>query len=566
MLKRLVVRLCPPDVSIKGHIVAFSTIAGLVAAAMSGCGIGDKTPEPSTPKSSPAAASTPSTDRSLDTSAFKVTVRSDQSTPPLTVTVSNQPPPQLPDFLISNDPGVNVTMANGAQPDKPVTLKFDFSGKPALGTPGTVPAVAAVSEGLAEPEVLPSQWDPATRTLVAQTDHLSFFFPINLDLKRFSDRIANALNGFLGLSSSKPSCVGQKLIVGDITYTLDPPTVPAAWPCLSRSGDKISVDLYANSPNGWIVRSNPVSSDQTVDLTADVATTFDQAAYRTLFAASVGNGTFMLPGGTTHLRFDEASPPQQVMLRADPGVTLINGAFLAFHALFPSSKLWDIPDVVTCLNTLVTSNFGGDPTGAAFGNDVQAVTKCMTQATDHLRGKPIDSLATLASRSLGAVLSLGPDIANQLAANLRGFIGEFTGENTETIAVRADQSTTTTSSTPPPSSDGAAVIDRVDVTTWAYDRVQGDTYKADNDGGKQIEVFWKSFAGAKQVRSGCNSTVRIEGSGTNETKTTSNCDSYDPGTYLKVQNPGTYTVTVTVRQNGQPEIIAQRTVTILPHS
>jgi hypothetical protein len=406
-----------------------------MATAASGCGIGDKTPGPSSTKSSPAGISTPSTDHSLDTSAFKVTVSAEQSTPPLTVTASNQPPPQLPDFLSSSDPGVSVAMANGAQPDKPVTVKFDFSGKPAFGTPGRVPAVAAVSEGLAEPEVLPSQWDPGTRTLVAQTDHLSLFFPINLDLKRFGDRIANALNGFLGLSSGKPSCVGQKLVVDDTTYTLDPPTVPASWPCLSRSGNKISVDLAANSPNGWIVRSNPVTSDQSVDLTADLVSTFDQAAYRTLFAASVGDGTFMLPGGTTHLRFDKGRPPQQLTLRADPGVTLINGAFLAFHALFPSSKLWDIPDVVTCVNTLVTSNFGGDPTGAGFGNDVQGLTKCMTQATNHLRGKPIDSLATLASRTLGAVLSLGPDIANQLAANLRGFIGEFTGENTETITV-----------------------------------------------------------------------------------------------------------------------------------
>jgi hypothetical protein len=109
------------------------------------------------------------------------------------------------------------------------------------------------------------------------------------------------------------------------------------------------------------------------------------------------------------------------------------------------------------------------------------------------------------------------------------------------------------------------VIDRVDVTTWAYDRVQGDTYQADNAGGKNIEVFWKSFAGSDQVRSGCSSTVRIEGPGANETKNASGCDSYDPGTYLKVRSPGVYTVTVTVRQNGQPEITAQRTVTILPH-
>ncbi len=103
------------------------------------------------------------------------------------------------------------------------------------------------------------------------------------------------------------------------------------------------------------------------------------------------------------------------------------------------------------------------------------------------------------------------------------------------------------------------------MTTWAYDRVQGDTYKADNTGAKQLEVFWKSFAGAHQVRSGYNSTVRLQGPGTDQTKNESGCDSYDPGTYVTAKNPGVYTVTVTVRQDGQPDIVATRTVTILPH-
>jgi hypothetical protein len=110
------------------------------------------------------------------------------------------------------------------------------------------------------------------------------------------------------------------------------------------------------------------------------------------------------------------------------------------------------------------------------------------------------------------------------------------------------------------------VIDRVEVTTWAYDRVEGDTYVADNTGAKQIEVFWKSFAGADQIRSGCTSTVRIEGPGTSESKDSSNCDSYNPGTYLKARSPGVHTVTVTVRQDGRPDITVQRTVKVLPHS
>jgi hypothetical protein len=62
--------------------------------------------------------------------------------------------------------------------------------------------------------------------------------------------VTHALNGYLKLSSTQPTCVGKPLVVDDTTYTLDPTAVPAAWPCLSRNGTDISVDLTLNSPSG----------------------------------------------------------------------------------------------------------------------------------------------------------------------------------------------------------------------------------------------------------------------------------------------------------------------------
>jgi hypothetical protein len=164
-----------------------------------------------------------------------------------------------------------------------LTLKFDFRGKPSIDQPGQLPAVVAVSEGSPAPEVLQSQWDPASQTLTAQTDHLSSFFPFTLDLKGFGETISNALNGYLGLSAAKPGCVGQPLVVDDTTYTLEPPTVPAAWPCLSRSGDKINIDLSSNSPLAWTVRSEPPTTDEAPDLAPDVAQGIDLVAYKTMF-------------------------------------------------------------------------------------------------------------------------------------------------------------------------------------------------------------------------------------------------------------------------------------------
>lgn len=110
----------------------------------------------------------------------------------------------------------------------------------------------------------------------------------------------------------------------------------------------------------------------------------------------------------------------------------------------------------------------------------------------------------------------------------------------------------------------APVIDRIDISTWAYDRIDGDSYTADNNGGKSLTVYWKSFAGSEQVRSGCTSTVEIVGPMLSESKNHDGCDSYNPGTTLKTRIPGVYKVTVTVRQAGLPDITADRDVTIVP--
>ncbi len=501
----------------------------------------------------------------LDTVGYKVTVTGAPSEPApvFRVTSNPQTPPKVQPYFTSTAAGVSVSLPEGRQPSAPLTLTFDFRGKPTRVQHGQLPVVVALSEGVSQPEVLPSHWDSDHQTLTAQSTHLSGFFPFGVDLKAFGQQVTSTLSGYLGLSSAKPDCVGKPLVVDDTTYTLDPVTVPAAWPCLSRRGSDISVDLASNSPLGWVVRSEPVSPDQGPDLAPDIAQAIDLGFYKTAFAPSVGDGTMLLPGGSTHLRFSKTTPPRLIDLRADPGVTLINGFLLGLHALYPSSKILDLPGVVDCLKPLAATDGGAIPSGTDIGARTRPLIDCVTSGTDAISTNPatVDlNLLTnnIATKSLGAVLSLGPDIANQLAASLSGFFGEFTGQNTETLAVRADQHTT--------SAGGAeSTIDRVDITSWAYDRVEGDTYKADNTGGKQIEVFWKSFAGAQQVRSGCHSTLRIEGPGANETKELSGCDSYDPGTFVKVRNPGVYTVTVTVRQDGRTPITAHRTVTILAH-
>jgi hypothetical protein len=353
--------------------------------------------------------------------------------------------------------------------------------------------------------------------------------------------------------------------------------VPAAWPCLSRNGDAISVDLASNSPLAWIIRSSPTTKDQQPELAPDVAQLLDQAFYRTLFAGGVGDGTFLLPGGITHLRFTKTSPPQQIGLRADPGATLLNGLILGLHAMFPDSKIFDIPGAVGCLKPFSPGQGGADPTGADIGTDTRVLIDCVQNTTDAVSDKPTPAnplawAKNIAAKTLGAVLSLGPDIANQLAASVRGVIGEFTGENTETITVHASTTTTTSASSGPATlnlsttgleAGGGLMISPnhfkfsprshdkqgyyVDLSyRWTINRPEGSDL-----GYCKGHITVTDSAGATVFHQDDDGFNACEGGG-------------GWGAHIKVYNPGTYTVTADIEMERGPNLHGTTQFTVDP--
>lgn len=124
----------------------------------------------------------------------------------------------------------------------------------------------------------------------------------------------------------------------------------------------------------------------------------------------------------------------------------------------PDAKLLAVPGMVGCLKPLAAS-LGGDhdASGTDIGTSLRPLIDCVTSTTGAVSAKPeplnpLSWAQNILSRSVGAILSLGPDIANQLAATLGGFFGELTGSNTQSITVRA-----TGASTPPPPTGPAAL-------------------------------------------------------------------------------------------------------------
>ncbi|HRD11995.1 MAG TPA: hypothetical protein PLI79_09045 [Mycobacterium sp.] len=460
---------------------------------------------------------------------------------------------------------MRVTLAGGAQPSAPIKLRFDLSDDPELaGSFSDVikPLVRTISDGDATAtDFLAAEWDPVSRTVTATTTHLSVFQVIATDVGQMMNAVADAWKQVAGQADS--SCRGKsEATIGGTKLTLTPSKAGPVAGCLRGDGDgKVGIEFTNGTRQYYGVTSTPAGQFTNPPLTGGdetIATWLHHSLGTGGLLTPRSSGTLVLPAGTTsgaiHLDVDPVALQLKTVF-AGIGMLNVRGDQLV-TAFMDTKEAWDCFTTVANVPTTVLPGNVID-----FRNTLVQLAQCGLTAS----GKAVADPKFVLHR-MGVGLSLLTTLPDQFLANVTGAIGEVSGDNhlTFTLTGAGESPTTSSSQAAPPSQSAGSAIDRVDVTTWAYNRVEGDTYVADNTGGKKIEVFWKSFAGTEQVSSGCKSTVQIDGPATSQTKEVPGCDSYNSGTYLDVRSPGTYTVTVTVHQAGQSEIRAQRTVTVLP--
>lgn len=416
-----------------------TAVVAVLAATVTGCATGETANVATIFTQSPTATTIAATAPALETSAYDLTVTG-APIAHLTATTFDGGPPDIPGFLSVSGAGVTLALPGSAQPTAPVTVSFDFAGRsvPEV-TDAVIPAVLTVAENSAQPEVLRSQWNSVTRTLTAETARLGEFFPLLVDVRYIGEQFDDAVKGLFRVGADKPDCVGKPAVIDGVRYRIEPAIIPAAWPCLKSGGDGLTIDLASRSPGGSIVRSDPPTGQMSIDLQAHLSTLVNQPAYGAIFAASVGSGTLLLPSGTTHLTFSRGGPPRQVGLRMDRGVTLLNAFSIGLNGLFPDSDVLGVPGVVACLQPLTPSIEEPDPTGAMVGTDTRSLIDCVTTTTGALFLPPKSGIpepaGNIATRSLGAILSLGPSLANQLASTLGDLLRQAPGTNTETITI-----------------------------------------------------------------------------------------------------------------------------------
>lgn len=459
-------------------------------------------------------------------------------------------------------PSVRITLGNGRQPKKPIALEFDLSNAPDLAskfTESTRPLVS-IDAGSTNSDFIAAQWHPSTRTVTAATSHLSTFAML------VTDPVDALKKGFTDAWNSAHDTSGSKCVAGDTatvdgaTLTLTPSKAGVVAACLRPIATGLNVDFDSTSrqyytvtskPSGTFTNTLPLHSSETIAVALG-------NSFRRATLTPSGRGSLVLPTGTTSGVVDLDVDP--VALQLATILTGLNMYGLDSDAL--SVAFGTGSDLLDCTVTAYQSVTHPDKTSTEeFENSLGDIAQCASAAAQKAVG---DGHTKILSK-ISTVTSLFTTLPSQLIANLTGIAGEFNGANhLEFALTRTAADASQIASAPTSSSPVDKTIDRVDVTSWAYDRVQGDTYVAANNNTKTLYIYWKSYAGEKQVRSGCTSTVKLTGSGATYTKHESNCDSYDPGTFLDVKAPGTYTANVVVHQDGHGDVTASREITILP--
>ncbi len=441
---------------------------------------------------------------------------------------------------------VSIRMDGGnTQPSAPVTVEFDLSGRPDLVaqiTDDVVPVVETASE--ADPNELDmfvAEWDPKTETVTAQLPHLTNVWLSIFDLKKVATNILKVFENVQGTIDS-PCRERSEITLGGVEYTLtarDPGDVAA---CLVGTGGTLAVDL-----------ENVTGSFYSIVVTPDTAGgiwTHSGAMGLSTAAGSLFSGVVLGSKGVLAGRsegrlvmnagvdgFEIRLLPQQQGILAQSLLSGVSMLGVSPDQLDKLTGFWDC----------VTTNVSVD--------DVYGTVTDIGQCVSNLPG----------GKRLGVAFQILA-MSRQLTDLITGALEDFTGNAVKTFQVRSARPTTAAPTpTPTTTAPQQTFVDRVELTTWAYDRVEGHTYVADNINQKMVYLYVNSFAGDKEIRRGCSTTLSVTGPAFSFNDTSQGCYVGNPGTTFKAPAPGKYTATATVSQVSRPDIVSEVVVNILPY-
>ena len=260
----------------------------------------------------------------IDLGAVRVSAPAGVAAPGTKVQVTRglQPPTvDLTALSIVAGDAVEVTLGDGIQPERPVTITFSLAGSQLAAEASEESPLAVLSYSETEDMffLMEAAWDTEAEVLTVESDHLTPFWQIRMDLPdMFEDLIADLV---LNYHYSKPDCAYAPLKAGDKTYSIATIADDSVWPCLQQEDGQIVMELHSNSILPWAVKTLPSTSAEVTGSFGDLNSRL-ASVYSGFYGLMGDERSAVLPGHVASFRFDPDQPPRMAELKFDAGLFL----------------------------------------------------------------------------------------------------------------------------------------------------------------------------------------------------------------------------------------------------
>lgn len=319
-------------------------------------------------------------------------------------------PPAWAEFAEPIGATVDITLGDGLQPQRPITVDFALENAPSDDA-----AVFVVSEdpdsAFLDHEVLGEaagarveDTSIAGSRASATLDHLSWTTVVQVSGERMIEQLAFLIKQSFGTAYAQPSCTGRSASIGGYAVLLSgESSSDGLWPCVAAEDEEtLALQLHSNSGVAWVISSWPQGRSRLEGGSADLVGLLQDALAGRQFPDD-GLSAPVLPGESATMLLDvgdtfenvlevDASPSAQAEVHGP--LTLLAQSLSALSALLPL----DWSEAVGCI---VDTNEDLAEAGAAFRTDT--ATQVVLSVMDCGLGQADGSTAALLRLALTAL-------------------------------------------------------------------------------------------------------------------------------------------------------------------
>ncbi len=357
-----------------------------------------------------ATALTPVTENGVEYNSDFVAVTAPAGVAPVGTALSIAPteapiPGEWAAFATPAAPAVEITLGAGEQPRKSITINFK-------GVERT-DATFVITETGGQVALLPRL---PTGTLTTETEHLSRFWPVTVDVTRYASYAVEYVANALQITAPAPACYQSDGLYPDVGARISRVAGDAAWPCISRTErSSVEFSLQSNSAPAWIVSTKP-AWDVQYPTTLGLASAIASATWLNT-APNRAHNALLLSESAVNFTAERAEDTL-IRMEVDPVMSQVRTAALAVDIFLPDEAAETL-NKGDCVKDLVQA---GTLTDEASGAGMGAVVGCI--------GAGVGGV-------VGAVLGIVVDGASALWTQLEGLVR--TAMRTDDITFEIDQ-------------------------------------------------------------------------------------------------------------------------------